>query len=77
MLDRALYIYPLDIAPHVRLAETAARIGNTKLAVRERAAVVALGTIEGRWKAISASGRTTSAAFNGASDTFKIGRAHV
>ena len=41
-LERLLWIFPYDIAVHVRLAELATRAGDHALALRERRAVVAL-----------------------------------
>jgi Flp pilus assembly protein TadD len=38
-----LWIWPYDQAMHVKLAETAARLGEHGRAVRERQAVIALG----------------------------------
>ena len=40
--DGAMYVYPLDLPPHVRLAELAADLGWWSTAVRERRAVLAL-----------------------------------
>ncbi|MDL5503648.1 MAG: hypothetical protein QSU88_10570, partial [Candidatus Methanoperedens sp.] len=45
-LDRAMYVYPLEIPPHQRLAELAAGLGWWPLAIRERQAVVALQPVD-------------------------------
>lgn len=41
-LDRAVWIFPYDVEPHVKLATIAAGLGNHEVAVRERRAVLAL-----------------------------------
>jgi tetratricopeptide (TPR) repeat protein len=45
-LDRAMYVYPLDLEPHRRLAELAEAAGRWDLAVRERRAVLALRPVD-------------------------------
>jgi len=45
-LDRAMFINPFDPATHQRLAELARLAGDKQLAVRERAAIVALGPVD-------------------------------
>ncbi len=45
-LDRALYIYPLEMSVHLRLAEMSSTNGNHQMAVRERRAVVALDPVD-------------------------------
>jgi tetratricopeptide (TPR) repeat protein len=45
-LDRAMFINPFDAATHQRLAELARTAGERQLAVRERAAIVALGPVD-------------------------------
>jgi tetratricopeptide (TPR) repeat protein len=45
-LDRAMFINPFDPATHQRLAELARTAGDKQLAVRERAAIVALGPVD-------------------------------
>ncbi|HMA22814.1 MAG TPA: tetratricopeptide repeat protein, partial [Gemmatimonadaceae bacterium] len=45
-LDRAMFINPFDAASHQRLAGLARAAGDKELAVRERAAVVALGPVD-------------------------------
>ncbi|HVS12776.1 MAG TPA: tetratricopeptide repeat protein [Thermoanaerobaculia bacterium] len=42
LLERALFIYPLEIEPHERLAEAAAALERWPVAARERRAIVAL-----------------------------------
>jgi tetratricopeptide (TPR) repeat protein len=44
--DRAMYVYPLDLTPHVRLAELAADLSWWPTAVRERRAVLALQPVD-------------------------------
>lgn len=45
-LERALYIYPLEVAPHERLAVLYERTGDARREVRERRAVVALDPVD-------------------------------
>ena len=45
-LDRALYVYPHEMATHRRLAALSAELGNWERAVRERRAVVALDPVD-------------------------------
>jgi tetratricopeptide (TPR) repeat protein len=45
-LDRAMYISPGDAKAHTSLAALASQIGDRKLAVRERAAIVALAPVD-------------------------------
>jgi tetratricopeptide (TPR) repeat protein len=45
-LDRAIYIYPLEMSVHLRLAEMASVLGAHEQAVRERRAVVALDPVD-------------------------------
>jgi tetratricopeptide (TPR) repeat protein len=45
-LDRAMFINPFDAQTHQRLAELARTAGDKQLAVRERAAIVALGPVD-------------------------------
>ncbi|NIM50614.1 MAG: tetratricopeptide repeat protein [Gemmatimonadales bacterium] len=45
-LDRALYVYPMDIAVHRRLAELSAELGDWGRAIRERRAAVALDPVD-------------------------------
>jgi len=45
-LDRAMFINPFDPATHQRLAELARLAGDKQLAVRERAAIGALGPVD-------------------------------
>jgi len=45
-IDRAIYINPFDIALHQHLADVYKGVGDKKKAVRERAAVVALGPVD-------------------------------
>jgi len=45
-LDRLIYIYPLEIPVHQKLAVLYGRAGNLDLAVRERKAVVALDPVD-------------------------------
>jgi tetratricopeptide (TPR) repeat protein len=45
-LDRAMYVYPLELDPHRRLAELAEAEGRWDLAVRERRAVLALRPVD-------------------------------
>ncbi len=45
-LDRAMYIYPLEMSVHLRLAELASANGDHGTAVRERRAVVALDPVD-------------------------------
>jgi tetratricopeptide (TPR) repeat protein len=45
-LDRAMYVYPLEIAPHRRLAELAEGARDWARAVRERRAVLALRPVD-------------------------------
>ena len=45
-LDKAMYVYPLDVAVHSRLAELAGETGDWPRAVRERHAVVALDPVD-------------------------------
>jgi tetratricopeptide (TPR) repeat protein len=45
-LDKAMYVYPLDIAVHRRLAELCTELGDWPRAVRERHAVVALDPVD-------------------------------
>jgi tetratricopeptide (TPR) repeat protein len=42
-LERAVWIYPYEMDPHMKLAELAGAAGKHDQAVRERRAVVALG----------------------------------
>lgn len=42
LLDRALFVYPLELEPHERLADTAAAEERWPLVIRERRAIVAL-----------------------------------
>jgi tetratricopeptide (TPR) repeat protein len=44
-LDRAMYVYPMELEPHRRLAELAEEAGNWEIAVRERHAVLALDPV--------------------------------
>jgi cellulose synthase operon protein C len=41
-LERAVWIYPYEVAPHIRLAELAGELGRHDVAVRERQAVIGL-----------------------------------
>ena len=45
-LDRAMFINPFDVPTHQHLAELARAAGDKQLAVRERAAIVALGPVD-------------------------------
>ena len=45
-LDRAMFVNPFDVATHQRLATLARAAGEKQLAVRERAAIVALGPVD-------------------------------
>jgi tetratricopeptide (TPR) repeat protein len=45
-LDRAMYVYPLELEPHRRLAELAETEGRWDLAIRERRAVLALAPVD-------------------------------
>jgi tetratricopeptide (TPR) repeat protein len=45
-LEQTLYIYPMDLELHVRLAESFARMGRWDEAIRERQAVVALNPVD-------------------------------
>lgn len=44
--EQAMYVYPLEIPPHVRLAELAAALGWWPTAIRERRAVLALAPVD-------------------------------
>jgi tetratricopeptide (TPR) repeat protein len=44
--DMAMFVYPLEIPPHVRLAELAAGLGWWPTAIRERRAVLALAPVD-------------------------------
>jgi tetratricopeptide (TPR) repeat protein len=46
VLDRAQYVYPLDMGVHRRLAALVAETGDWGLAIRERRAVLALGPVD-------------------------------
>lgn len=41
-LDRAVWIYPFEVEPHLRLARIASELGQHDLAVRERMAIIGL-----------------------------------
>lgn len=45
-LDGAMYVYPMEIPPHVRLAELAAELKWWPTAIRERRAVLALAPVD-------------------------------
>ena len=45
-LDRAMFVYPYDVALHSRLAEVATELGEWPTAIRERRAVVALDPVD-------------------------------
>jgi len=45
-LDRAMFVNPFDPAMHQKLAELALAAGDKQIAVRERAAIVALGPVD-------------------------------
>jgi len=45
-LNRAMYVYPLEMNTHRRLAELSADLGDWQRAIRERRAVVALGPVD-------------------------------
>ncbi len=45
-LDRAMFVNPFDLASHRRLADLYTQAGNKQLAIRERAAIVALGPVD-------------------------------
>ncbi len=45
-LDKAMYVYPLDVAAHRRLAELSEMVGEWPRAVRERRALVALDPVD-------------------------------
>jgi tetratricopeptide (TPR) repeat protein len=45
-LNRAMYVYPLEMGAHRRLAELSAELGDWQRAIRERRAVVALGPVD-------------------------------
>ncbi len=44
-LERAMYAYPMELAPHRRLAELSEDLGDWEMAVRERRAVLALDPV--------------------------------
>ncbi len=46
LLDRAIYIYPYEIELHEKLAELYSKLGRHAMAVRERAAVIALDPVD-------------------------------
>jgi tetratricopeptide (TPR) repeat protein len=46
VLDRAMYIYPYDMASHEKLAALAGQAGDRKMVVRERRAIVALKPVD-------------------------------